>query len=430
MLLAVTAHITLPLALQAQSCQPFWAGTGTSSGAGYDPDSPGTLVVFDDGSGPRLYAGGRLFANHGGLATIARWDGRRWEILSSGLPISTEIVVLMVLDDGTGQRLYAVTQFSSLRHHVRWNGISWEPAPPAWFADGHHAMVSFDDGTGLALYGTRNFFPNGLDGNVVRWNGSGWDDVGPRFNRPPGLFYVHDDGHGRRLYVAGTFTSIGGSPYPGIARLNGNTWEFIGGAFNRPRQMISFNDGSGPGLCVINAGSMYILCWRGGFWSPIPAAFTGPPFQILNLFRLGVYDDGYGEALYVYGIFTHVNGILVNRIARWDGQTWSPLGHGIRSVVDMTVFDDGRGPSLFMAGFDVNPGGALARGVVQWVGCHNQCYADCDNSLTHPRLNVEDFSCFINKFAIDDPYADCNQDGQRTIADFACFIQRFNENCR
>jgi hypothetical protein len=429
-LLALATLPITPPALQAQSCQPFWAGTGTSSSAGISPNSPGTLVAFDDGAGPRLYAGGRLFANHGGVVTVARWDGRNWENLPAGLPPSTEIVMLLVLDDGTGPRLYAATLYSSGRHHVRWNGSSWEPAPPGMFDDSNYALISYDDGTGMAIYGARNFSPNGLDGNVVRWNGSGWDEVGPRFNRPPSRFHVHDDGNGPRLYVAGSFTSIGGSPYPGIARLNGGVWEFIGGAFNQPRQMISFNDGSGPGLCVINAGSMYILCWRGGFWSPIPATFTGGPFQILNIFRLGVYDDGNGEALYVHGVFSHINGIPVNGTARWDGQIWSPLGHGIKSVYEMTVFDDGRGPSLFFGGPILEAGGAPALGVVQWVGCHNQCYADCDNSTIHPRLNVEDFTCFINKFASDDPYADCNQDGQRTIADFACFIQRFSENCR
>jgi hypothetical protein len=434
-LLATAAQVTTSFGLLAQPCQPFWAGTGTTSGAGYSINSPGTLVVFDDGSGPRLYAGGRLFANHGGLATVARWDGRNWEVLSNGLPTSTDIVMLLVLNDGTGPRVYAVTLYSvggtpSTRTHVRWNGTSWEPTPPGMFSDGYQARISFDDGNGNSLYGIKSVGIATQVGYLARWTGAGWQDIPGEFNSPPTVLHVHDDGNGPRLHAAGQFTRISGSPYPGIARLNGNTWEFIGGAFNGPRQMVSFNDGSGPGLCVINAGSMYILCWRGGFWSPIPATFTGPPFQILTLFRLGVYDDGYGEALYVYGIFTHVNGILVNRIARWDGQTWSPLGHGIQSVVDMTVFDDGRGPSLFMAGFNTNPGNASAMGVVQWVGCHNQCYADCDNSLTHPRLNVEDFSCFINKFAIDDPYADCNQDGLRTIADFACFIQRFNENCR
>jgi outer membrane protein assembly factor BamB len=60
------------------------------------------------------------------------------------------------------------------------------------------------------------------------------------------------------------------------------------------------------------------------------------------------------------------------------------------------------------------------------------CYANCDGSTAQPILNVEDFTCFINRFAVGDPYANC--DGSTTspvlnVEDFSCFINAFAMGC-
>jgi DNA-binding beta-propeller fold protein YncE len=60
------------------------------------------------------------------------------------------------------------------------------------------------------------------------------------------------------------------------------------------------------------------------------------------------------------------------------------------------------------------------------------CYANCDGSATPPVLNVLDFSCFLNRFAANDPYANC--DGSTTppilnVLDFSCFLNRFAAGC-
>ena len=55
-----------------------------------------------------------------------------------------------------------------------------------------------------------------------------------------------------------------------------------------------------------------------------------------------------------------------------------------------------------------------------------------NHSTTAPVLNVLDFSCFLNKFAAGDPYANC--DGSTTppvlnVLDFACFLNKFAAGC-
>ena len=64
------------------------------------------LAVFDDGSGPGLYAGGQI-AQFGGVQTpgIARWDGQFWSPVGSGTDY--DVRLLHVFDDGRGPALYA-----------------------------------------------------------------------------------------------------------------------------------------------------------------------------------------------------------------------------------------------------------------------------------------------------------------------------------
>jgi hypothetical protein len=60
------------------------------------------------------------------------------------------------------------------------------------------------------------------------------------------------------------------------------------------------------------------------------------------------------------------------------------------------------------------------------------CYANCDHSTAVPFLNVQDFSCFLTKYASADPYANC--DNSTTIPtlnvqDFSCFLTKYATGC-
>ena len=60
------------------------------------------------------------------------------------------------------------------------------------------------------------------------------------------------------------------------------------------------------------------------------------------------------------------------------------------------------------------------------------CYANCDNSSTHPILNVADFTCFLQRFAAGDSYANCDGSTAQpvlNVADFTCFLQQFAFGC-
>jgi hypothetical protein len=97
-------------------------------GGGYDP-TVRSSAVFDDGSGPALYAAGG-FARAGGTAItgIARWNGVSWS------PVGTGVVggagALTVFDEGHGLSLFATAGFvlppgQPVACIGRWDGTQW-----------------------------------------------------------------------------------------------------------------------------------------------------------------------------------------------------------------------------------------------------------------------------------------------------------------
>ena len=84
-----------------------WNGE-TWSALGVGTDAPiYSMAVFDDGTGPALYVGGQ-FTTAGGVPAqrIAKWDGTTWSSLGDGFTINI-VNALEVFDDGTGPALYA-----------------------------------------------------------------------------------------------------------------------------------------------------------------------------------------------------------------------------------------------------------------------------------------------------------------------------------
>src|SRR5258706_249548 len=79
-ILALTA-LAVPLTTCSQpSSMPTLGGPPGTSGVLY------SLAVFDDGSGPALYAGGNFTTAGGAPANyIARWSGSSWSQLGSGM---------------------------------------------------------------------------------------------------------------------------------------------------------------------------------------------------------------------------------------------------------------------------------------------------------------------------------------------------------
>lgn len=183
---------------------------------------------------------------------------------------------------------------------------------------------------------------------------------------------VADYGFGEHLYVMGDFTTLGGQEMNRIAQWDGENWSSLGiGTAGSVRQAVVFDDGTGPALYVGGVfqsagnvpGTSRIARWDGENWTPVGGGVNS------SIFAMAVYDDGNGEALYVGGVFTTAGGTPVNRVAKWDGQQWSALGSGVNSTMfELFVHDDGNGPRLFAGGVFTQAGGVAVQRFAAWDG--------------------------------------------------------------
>jgi probable HAF family extracellular repeat protein len=117
------------------------------------------------------------------------------------------------------------------------------------------------------------------------------------------------------------------------------------------------------------------------------------------------------------------------------------------------LWREGLGPTpiaAYLASAGINPGGAITEvadvsddgrslvGSVTVTGVGERAWlaripAHCNADCTFDQLlNVADFTCFLQRFAANDPYANC--DGSTAppvlnVADFTCYLQRFAAGC-
>ena len=155
------------------------------------------MTVFNDGTGPALYAAG-TFGFAGGVAanSIAKWNGSAWSALGSG--IAGAVAALAVYNDGTGPALYAGGIFTTAGNvpclgMAKWNGLFWSqpfavgPASPNPVV---YALRVFDDATGPKLYVAGGFSQAGgiPASNIARWNGTSIEALGPGLQSGPGQF--------------------------------------------------------------------------------------------------------------------------------------------------------------------------------------------------------------------------------------------------
>ncbi len=364
-----------------------WDGASWSAlGKGID-DVVFALTEHDDGSGPALYAGG-IFTTAGGVPAshIAKWDGASWSALGSGM--SGFVYALTKFDDGSGPTLYAGGFFTSAggvpaSYVAKWDGAGWS-APGDGVAGGAAtsvlAMTEFDDGSGAALYAGGDFtIAGGVAANrIAKWDGASWSALGSGLDGPVHALIGFDDGSGPALYAGGVFTSAGGVGANCVARWDGTSWSALGsGASGTVRALMNFDDGTGPALHVggflTTAGGVAasgIAKWDGTSWSALGSGVGG---MFPAVFAMTKFDDGSGRALYAGGNFTSAGSVAASHVAKWDGTSWSALGHGVAgplslfSVFALTEFDDGSGPALHAGGsFTFSPAGDSF--VAKW-GC-------------------------------------------------------------
>ena len=384
-----------------------WDGQGWHDVGGglFGPGAPlassvAVLAVYDDGSGPALFAGGD-FTTAGGVAAsnIAKWDGQAWSALGAGIPGTADALFgvypvsgLEVMDQGGGPELYVGGNFGKAGGQpasriAKWDGTSWSPLGPGISATQFYdsgqvrALRSFDDGSGPLLYvGGWFHTAAGFGANfIATWDGTSWSAIGSGLNDSVDTLAVYDDGSGEALYAGGQFLSAGSVVLNRVGRWNGTSWSPLGsGLGSNPIlfyegevfALAVYDDGGGPALYAggdfLDAGGVpaadYIAKWDGTSWSAVGTGMDGP------VFGLAARDDGTGLALYAGGDFTHAGGLTAHGAARWNGAAWSALGNLDAAAWDFAVFDDGNGLALFAGGDFTVADNKTVNHVARWDG--------------------------------------------------------------
>lgn len=317
-------------------CLDFADGFGANA-YGFASSGCNDVVVFDDGSGPTLYALATINAGTSGHAGLCRWNGAQWS------PVGPSLFGLgnrlAIFDDGGGPALYVGGSMTfagpaPTQRVVRWTGFDFVPVGSSGPDREVRALCVHDDGSGAALYAAGDFA--NVDGlpatRVARWNGSAWSAVGTGCNAMVQDLVSFEYGTERRLVAAGGFTQAGGSSASRIAQWNGSAWSPLGSGLTGPSAYI--NDlhvadlGTGPllyaGGSFTSAGgspATNIARWNGTSWVGIPS------FPSTQVQGIGDGHDASGHALYVGGPAS-VGALVTNGIARWSGSSWSALGSG------------------------------------------------------------------------------------------------------
>ncbi len=357
-----------------------WSPVGDASHNGVN-DPVYSLLVHDDGSGPALFVAGDFNASGSqGLGNVARWDGTSWSHVGDTYYGAR---CMAVFDDGDGPALHVGGQFGTIasagsprlgvNYIARYRGAQWAPLGEG-LDNEVLALAVYDDGGGPALYATGEFTNAGEDllERIARWDGSSWSQVGNGLSRTGRALAVWDDGNGPALYVAGDLRTVQGDPGNGVLRWDGTSFAALGGGLTFGVHALTvFDDGNGPALyaggnfqTADGASANRVARWNGRAWTPLGSG-VGP----LGVRSLLAWDDGGGEDLYVGGFFHTAGGAPAERIARWDGSSWSSLGSGMDSYVyALAAYDDGSGPALVAGGYFTTAGGQPANLVARWDG--------------------------------------------------------------
>lgn len=311
------------------------------------------MTVFDDGTGPALYVGGS-FTTAGGINPstpgvvrvngIAKWNGTAWSALEgpSEIGVSGMVYALTVFDDGSGPALYAAGRFTTaggvtVNRVAKWDGTTWSAleGPTGIGVSGEvRALTVYDDGSGSSLYVGGSFATaGGVPVNTIaKWDGASWSAlVGPSGNRPSGpiqTLAVFDDGNGPELYTGSATTGSNR-----IAKWNGTDWTILQGPISSSTAaqfwaMTVFDDGTGDGPCLYVGGTFQCISgkktlgiakWDGSTWHSYrpPRSQGGASIWIK---ALGVFDNGQGDPpqLFAGGMFTRAGGVPASYIAKWQ----------------------------------------------------------------------------------------------------------------
>lgn len=272
-------------------------------------------------------AGGDPYADH-----IAKWDGKKWTALGGGFDKSVQAIAVDSHGIVYAGGLFTKTADGRTKysHVARWDGTKW--AELAFGLDGNVLTLGID--TQDRLYVGGDFVNACRDSNcatsipvqhIARWTGTQWEDLGDGFDKSVNTLIVDARGN---VYAGGDFS----------------------------------HGGYGTG------DLLHLARWDGKAWSTVGGGLSGSILPTVHSLAL----DG-NNNLYVAGRFALAGKVFASRVAKWDGENWSPLQQGTNYAVYSLVTDTNG--ALYAGGVFTQAGNTDASHVAKWDSRNNQWLA-------------------------------------------------------
>ncbi|MCR9172667.1 MAG: PKD domain-containing protein [bacterium] len=292
---------------------------------------------------------------------VAVWDGTSWSCLGGGVGIVARAGCVW------NGNLVVVGDFwnnfqpcPGCNGVAVWDGTSWTALDQGFNND----VLTCTVYNGDLIIGGDFTQANGVPINrVARWNTTTqtFESMGAvtDMDNDVRCMTVFDG----ELWVGGDFNNVGGnSPSDGVVKWDDANSQWIGGNFgvdlvggvNETVRVLYVNPNDGnlymggefPELIDGNAGVVDynmsgIAMYNGSDWT---ALGTG-----LNEYCRAIHE--YNGNLIAGGYFTTAGGVSCNKIARWDGTNWSPMGQGFDATgIDEYVKSAAVWNGIFFAG--------------------------------------------------------------------------------
>ncbi|MBI5030659.1 MAG: hypothetical protein HZB51_09035 [Chloroflexi bacterium] len=366
-----------------------WSALG-SNGAGNGALNSWVKVIAVSGS--NVYVGGDFtdVNNNGTVLTaadyIARWNGTNWSALGSNGASNGSLSYRVNAIAASGSNIYVGGQFQDVNNNgtvltaadyvARWDGTRWWALGSNGAGNGSitnpvYAIAIFwtDVYVGGAFYDVNN---NGTvltaADFIAKWNGTTWSALSSNGAGHGSLSYtVHAIAvGGTSLYVGGQFQNVNnnGTVLPTadfIARWDGTNWSALG------------SNGAGNGAVP------------GGAVTAIAANAT---------------------TVYIGGDFWDVGNTAGDRIAKWDGSTWSALGSdgaGDGSLNNTVYAIAISGSNVYAGGWfeNVNNNGTLLSAATYFATWNGSVWsAPAATTLNGSLSNYFNMNPYVNAIAV------------------------------
>lgn len=354
-----------------------WDGSTWTELGGNETSNAYDLKISESGE---IYVGGAF------NKSIKKWNGSSWEDLGGGLVYDVRSIFIDGTDIYLGGWMTVgsndkdnYTNYTLLNCVGKWNGSNWE-------GFGNSISTSHVSNSGSTVQALKNVGPDMYVGGIfssagamnvsgiAKWDGSSWDSLATMVDNYSNILYpfiYSVDTMGTDIYVAGKFDFYN-NYFGNIARFDGSGWQQLGGGIDSAAYaLLNVNDTIYVGGEFVNAYNSeapvggvtvnHIAFWDGSGWGSMDNGFDG-------IVRAIATD---GNAIYAGGEFIASGTDTLNGIARWNGSQWQPMGSGIENVNNWlnkayAIAVDGN--SVYIGGYFSNVGGVNVNNIAKWNG--------------------------------------------------------------